>query len=541
LTQDVATPVAKDFGFELTPQPTLEERLMEALAPDPAKLTPRAPVVTFMGHVDHGKTSLMDAIRESKVVEGEAGGITQHIGAYEVVLDKGKVTLLDTPGHEAFTALRARGANMTDVVVLVVAADDGVMPQTVEAIDHAKAAGVPIIVAINKMDKPDANPKKVQQQLTEHALLSEDWGGKTIMVPVSAKTRQGIDTLLEMLLLEAELLELKADATRSAQGTVIEARQTKDRGPIATLLVQQGTLRLGDLIVAGSLAGRVRALTNDRGHRVKEALPSMPVEVLGLPDVPKAGDKFMVMTDEKLARQLLEQRRDQATKRAAVPPKRVTLDDLHQRIISGTLKELKLVLKADVQGSLEAISQSLEKINTQEVKLNIIHRLVGDISESDVMLAAASDAVIIGFHVGIDLKVQVEAVNEGVDVRIFQIIYEVVNEITSALEGMLAPRIEETFLGRAEVKRLFQVSKVGIVAGCYVTKGVIRRDALMRVIRGKDRLAETKISNLKRVKDDVREVAEGVECGISLSGNVDLQPGDLLEAWEQKEVARKLT
>jgi translation initiation factor IF-2 len=540
LDQATATQIASEFGYALAPQPSLEEQLMQELAPDPSKLVPRAPVVTFMGHVDHGKTSLLDAIRQSKIVEKEAGGITQHIGAYEVVLEKGRVTFLDTPGHEAFTALRARGANATDVVVLVVAADDGVMPQTLEAIDHAKAAGVPIVVAINKMDKPDANPQKVKQQLAERGLMAEDWGGKVIMVPVSAKTRQGIDGLLEMLLLEAELLELKADPTKSAQGVVIEARLSKDRGPIATLLIQQGTLRVGDLVVVGTLAGRVRALTSDRGHRVKEAHPASPVEILGLPGVPQAGDRFMVLTDDKRVRQLMDTRQERLAARTVTPPKRVTLDDLYQRITEGTLKELKLILKVDVQGSLEAITTSLSKLETKEVKLSIIHMGVGDISESDVMLAAASDAVVIGFHVGVDPQVQVAAVNEGVDVRIFQIIYELVNAIKAALEGLLEPKIEEVFLGRAEVRRLFQISKVGIVAGCYVNKGTIRRDAIIRVIRGKDRVAEAKVASLKRVKDDVREVAEGFECGIALEGSIDLQPGDLLEAWEQRKVARKL-
>ena len=540
LDRRVATQLAKDFGFELAPQPTLEEEVLEELKPDPAKLVFRAPVVTFMGHVDHGKTSLLDAIRQSKVAEKEAGGITQHIGAYAVVLEKGRVTFLDTPGHEAFTALRARGANVTDIVVLVVAADDGVMPQTIEAIDHAKAADVLIVVAINKMDRPDANPQKVKQQLTEHGLIAEDWGGKTIMVPVSARTGQGIDQLLEMLLLEAELLELRADPTKAAQGVVIEAKQTKDRGPITTLLVQQGTLHVGDLLVVGTISGRVRAMVNDRGHRVKDALPAMPVEVLGLPSVPKAGDRFLVIKEDKLARQLIERRQEASPDRAVIIPRRITLDDLHQRITQGQLKELKLVLKADVQGSLEAIAQSLAKIESNEVKLHIIHMGVGDISESDVMLAAASDAVVIGFHVGMDPRVQVAAVTEGVDVRIYQIIYDLINSIRAALEGLLEPRIEETFLGRAEVKRLFQVSKVGIVAGCMVTKGTIRRDATIRVIRGKERLMETKAANLKRVKDDVREVQEGVECGISLEGNADLQPGDLIEAWELKKVARKL-
>ena len=540
LDQAVATQVCKDHGFEIAPQPTLEERLVEELAPDPEKMVARAPVVTFMGHVDHGKTSLLDAIRKTKIAEGEAGGITQHIGAYEVHLDRGRVTFLDTPGHEAFTALRARGAQVTDIVVLVVAADDGVMPQTIEAMDHAKAADVPIVVAINKIDRPDANPQKIKQQLAERGLQAEDWGGKTIMVPVSAKTGEGIDQLLEMLLLEAELLELKADPTKPAQGTVIEARMAKDRGAIVTLLVQHGTLRLGDMVVIETIAGRVRAMTNDRGHRVKDAAPANAVEVLGLPSVPKAGEHFYVVADDKQARTIIESRQDRISHRPVTLPKRVTLDDLHQRITEGTLKELKLIVKSDVQGSLEAITKSLEQLSMTEVKLNIIHMGVGDVSESDVMLAAASDAVVIGFRVGIDLRVQVEAVKAGVDVRTFQIIYELVNAIRSSVEGLLEPKIEETFLGRAEVKRLFQVSKSGIVAGCYVTKGSIRRDAVMRVIRGRDRIAETKIANLKRLKDDAREVQEGVECGISLVGNIDLQPGDLLEAWELKKVARKL-
>ena len=540
LDQATAGQVAKDFGFDLAPQPTLEEQLFEDRTPDPTKLQPRAPVVTFMGHVDHGKTSLLDAIRKTKVAAGEAGGITQHIGAYEVMLPKGRVTFLDTPGHEAFTALRARGAHITDIVVLVVAADDGVMPQTLEAIDHAKAADVTIVVAINKIDRPDANPQRIKQQLADRNLLAEDWGGKTIMVPVSAKSGEGIDQLLEMLLLEAELLELKADPTRMAQGTVIESRLDKNRGPIATLLVQQGTLRVADLVLIGALAGRVRALTNDRGHRVKEAPPATPVEVLGLPGVPKAGEQFTVLTDEKLVRQLVEVRQERISKQAVIVPKRVTLDDLHQRITEGGLKELKLIVKSDVQGSLGAITQSLEQIQASEVKLNVIHQGVGDISESDVMLAAASDAVVVGFHVGMDPRVQVEAIKNGVDVRTFQIIYELVNAIRAGIEGLLEPKIEETFLGRAEVRKLFQVTKIGIVAGCHVQKGQIRRDATIRVIRGRDRLTETKISSLKRVKDDVREVGEGLECGISLEGKVDLQPGDLIEAWELKKVARKL-
>ncbi|MDP3722209.1 MAG: translation initiation factor IF-2 [Candidatus Omnitrophota bacterium] len=542
LDEPTAMKAAQAFHCDVLPQPTMEEQLLKAAAPDPEKLMARAPVVTFMGHVDHGKTSLLDAIRQAKVAEKEAGGITQHIGAYEVSLDKGHVTLLDTPGHEAFTALRARGANVTDIVVLVVAADDGVMPQTVEAIDHAKAANVPIVVAVNKVDKPEANPQKVKQQLTQYGLIGEEWGGKHIMVPVSAKTRQGIDELLEMLLLEAELLELKADPTAPAQGTVIEAKQTKDRGPVATLLVQQGTLRVGETLVVGHLVGRVRAMVNDRGHRIKEARPAQPVEVLGLPEVPEAGDRFLVVADEKAARQLAQQRQDQRAQRAVMHPKRITLEELHQRIAEGKLKDLRLILKADVQGSLEAIEQSLQKLDTEkdEVQFKILHAGIGDINESDIILASASDAIVVGFHVGIEPKVQVLAATERVDVHVYQIIYELVGAIKAAIEGLLEPTIEETFIGRAEVRKLFQISKVGIVAGCVVTKGSIRRDCTMRIIRGRERAYEGKLTSLKRVKDDAREVQEGQECGIALEGNVTLQVGDLIEAWELKKVARKL-
>jgi translation initiation factor IF-2 len=542
LDEATVTKVAPAFHCEVAPAPTLEEELLKAAAPDPAQLKARAPVVTFMGHVDHGKTSLLDAIRQAKVAESEAGGITQHIGAYEVALSKGHVTFLDTPGHEAFTALRARGANVTDVVVLVVAANDGVMPQTVEAIDHAKAADVPIIVAINKSDLPDANPQRVRQQLSQHGLLAEDWGGKTIMVPVSAKTREGIDQLLEMLLLEAELLELKADPTAPASGTVIEAKKTSDRGSVATVLIQQGTLRVGDPVVAGPVVGRIRAMTDDRGHRVKEAGPAKPVEILGLPDVPQAGDQFLVVQDEKAAREVAERRQEQRAQRAVVHPKRITLEELHTRIAEGKLKDLRLILKADVQGSLEAIEQSLMKLDVEkeEVSFRILHKGVGDINESDVILAAASDAIIVGFHVGIDPTVQVLAAAEGVDVHIYQIIYELIGAIKAAIEGLLEPTLEETFVGRAEVRKLFQVSKIGMVAGCMVVKGIIRRDAAMRVIRGKERVFDGKVLNLKRLKDDVREVQEGVECGISLEGNTDLQVGDLIEAWDVKKVARKL-
>ena len=542
LEEGIAIRVAEAFHCDVLPQPTAEEQIIQDSAPNPARLSPRAPVVTFMGHVDHGKTSLLDAIRVAKVAEKEAGGITQHIGAYEVALEKGRVTFLDTPGHEAFSALRARGANVTDVVVLVFAADDGVMPQTVEAIDHAKAAGVPIIVAINKMDKPEANAQRVKQQLTEHELVSEEWGGKTIMVPVSARSRQGIDDLLEMLLLEAELLELKADRQAPAQGTVVEAKLTHDRGPVATLLIQHGTLRVGDVVLIGAQVGRVRAMLDDRGHRVKEAGPAKPVEILGISGVPQAGDRFLVMADEKLAREIAERRREQRA-RPAAHAKHISLEELHSRIAEGKLKDLRLIVKADVQGSLEAIVQSLQKLDVEkeEVQFRILHAGVGDISESDVILAAASEAIVIGFHVGIIPQVQVIAANEGVDVRIYQVIYELINAIRAAIEGLLEPRVEEIFMGRAEVRKLFQISKIGIVAGCMVTKGLIRRDCLIRVIRGRERVIEAKIASLKRVKDDIREAQEGSECGIALEGNTDLQPGDLLEAWELKKIARKLT
>jgi translation initiation factor IF-2 len=541
LEEEAARRAAGAFHHELAPQPTLEEQLHALGAPNPERLIPAAPVVTLMGHVDHGKTSLLDAIREAKVASQEAGGITQHIGAYEVLLEKGRVTFLDTPGHEAFTALRARGANVTDIVVLVVAADDGMMPQTVEAIDHAKAADVPIVVAINKVDKPEANVQKVKQQLSQHGLISEEWGGKTIMVPVSAKTRQGVNELLDMLLLEAELLELKVDPSVPAQGTVIEAKQTRDRGPVATVLVQQGTLRMGETIIVGQVVGRVRAMSDDRGRRIPEAPPAKPVEVLGLPEVPEAGDRFMVVDDERLAKQLAQQRAA-GRRRVTMHPPRMSLEDLHRRITEGRLKELRLILKADVQGSLEAIVQSLEKLDVAKegIHLLTLHAGVGDIGEADVMLAAASDAIVVGFHVGIEPKVQVLAAVEGVDLHIYQIIYELVGAMKAAIEGLLEPEVEETFIGRAEVRRVFELSKGAFVAGCMVTKGSLRRDCAIRVIRGSERIAQGPMAGLRRVKDDVREVQEGVECGVRLEGSVTLQVGDLLEAWDVKKVARKL-
>lgn len=542
LTEATATEAAETFNCKILPRPSIEEQIFQDNAPDPKRMVPRAPVVTFMGHVDHGKTSLMDAIRATNVVEKEAGGITQHIGAYEVELDKGRVTFLDTPGHAAFSALRARGANVTDVVVLVVAADDGVKPQTVEAIDHAKAAGVPIVVAINKIDKPEADEKKVKQQLTQYDLLAEDWGGKTIMVSVSAKNGQGIDSLLEMLLLEAELLELKADPEVVAQGIVIEAKLTKDRGPVSTFLVQHGILHIGQTVLVGPYVGRIRAMYNDRGHRIKEAGAARPVEALGIGGVPRAGERFLVVKDEKLARQIAEQRKENLKDRSFSHPKHITLEELHDRIAKGKLKDLRLIVKADVQGSLEAVTQNLMKLDTEktEVHFKILHAGVGDINESDIILAAASEAIVLGFHVGINPQVQVLAASEGVDLRIYNVIYELINSIKTAIEGLLEPLLEETFLGRAEARQLFQVSKVGVVAGCKVIKGEIRRDSLIRVIRGRERIFEGKIASLKRLKDDVREVREGNECGIALEGDIDIQSGDLLEAWEIKKVARKL-
>ena len=543
IKEEDALVVAEAFGFELVEQPSLEEQLEQMCKPDEAKMVPRAPVVTFMGHVDHGKTSLLDAIRKATVADSEHGGITQHIGAYEVRLEKGQVTFLDTPGHEAFTALRARGANVTDVVVLVVAADDGVMPQTIEAIDHAKAAEVPIVVAINKIDRPEADVQRITQQLAQYELLSEEWGGKTIMVPVSAKTQEGIEDLLEMLLLEAELLELKADPTVPACGVVIEGKHTKHRGSVVTLLVQQGTLKVGEMVVVGEHSGRVRAMVGDRGRNRKEAGPATPIEILGLPDVPQAGDKFIAVADERAARQLAQQRVEQKAQKGGLDhPRHLTLEEVHQRITEGELKEFRMILKSDVQGSLEAITQSLQKLDAQtpEIRFRILHSGVGDINESDIILAAASDAIIFGFHVGMNPQVQVAAINEGVDVHLYQIIYDMVNAIRGAIEGLLDPDLEESFIGRAEVRQLFKVSKGGNAGGCMVVKGSMRRDCQVRLIRDDERIYEGKMSSLRRMKDDVKEVQEGVECGIALDGNADIQIGDFIEAWEVKKVARKL-
>lgn len=541
LDEEAANLIARDFGFELEKPPTPEEEILKSFeVVDVTKLIPRAPVVTLMGHVDHGKTSLLDAIRKSRLTEKEAGGITQHIGAYEVILGKRKVTFLDTPGHEAFTAMRARGAQATDIVILVVAADDGVMPQTVEAIDHARAAGVPIVVALNKIDKAEANPDKVKKQLMEAGLMPEEWGGKTITVGVSAKTCQGIDELLEMILLEAELLELKADPAGFAKGVVIEGKLSKGSGPVATVLVQSGTLKIGDIIIAGLYYGKVRAMIDDLGRRVSDASVSKPVEILGLPSVPQAGDIFFVVTEEKLAKDIVTRRQQEAKAKKLQPIKRITLEDLSQQVKEGKVKELRIIVKADVQGSLEALVQSLKGLDTKDIKIDVIHSGIGSVNESDVMLAAASNAIIIGFHVELSPEADEKSKLEKVDVRLYRIIYEAISDVRSAMEGLLEPHLEEVFVGRVEVRQVFKVSKVGTIAGCYVLKGKAVRNANCRLIREKAKIYEGKISSLKRFKDDVKEVAEGFECGIGLENFNDINAGDIIEVHEIRKTARKL-
>ena len=541
LTDDPVEKILKCYGYQHERQPTLEEEIRsEEEETDPSKLVHRPPVVTLMGHVDHGKTSLLDAIRESRVVEGEAGGITQHIGAYRVNLPKGTITFLDTPGHEAFTAMRARGAHVTDIVILVVAADDGVMPQTVEAIDHAKAAEATIVVALNKIDKPSANPDRVKKQLMELGLMSEEWGGKTVVVPVSAKTGEGIDQLLEMILLESELLELKANPDRLARGVVLEGKLSKGGGPIAHVLVQSGTLRVGDVLVSGTAWGRARALLDARGHRLKEAGPSAPVEAMGLNGVPGAGETFLVVPEERRAREIAMSRQEQR-KESKQPARRVmTLEEFHERLEEGRVKSLNLILKADVQGSVEALRDAVSKIPTEKAGLRFLHAGVGSVTESDVLLAEASDAVVIGFNVGMTPEAEELAKREKVDVRAYRIIYEAVNDIRAALEGLLEPRRVEQVVGRAKVLQVFKVSKVGTVAGCQVVKGKILRGSLGRLLRGAEVVHQGKISSLKRFKDDVREAAEGMQCGLSLADWTDYQPDDLIESIEVEEVAQKL-
>ncbi len=541
---DAAVLIAEEFGVraEVSTEKAAEELLKEAAEElVDERLEPRPPVVTIMGHVDHGKTSLLDAIRQTKVTEQEAGGITQHIGAYTVRVNGKQVTFLDTPGHEAFTAMRARGAKVTDIVVLVVAADDGVMPQTVEAIHHAKAAGVPLIVAINKIDKPGANPDRVKHALSEHGLIPEAWGGDTIMVEVSAKQKVGLDTLLEMILLQAEVLELKANPHRPARGTVIEAKLDRGRGPVATVLVQNGTLHVGDAFVVGTFSGRVRALIADTGGKVQEAGPSTPVEVIGLPGVPSAGDAFQVVKDERMAREIAEARALKQRTAELAGPAKVTLDDLYAKIKQGDVKELPLVIKADVQGSAEALAAAVEKLPAGTVKLRVIHNGVGGITETDVLLASASRAIIIGFNVRPEAKAAALAEQEGVDIRLYSVIYDAIADIKAAMEGLLEPTVKERVLGRAEVRQLFTIPKVGVIAGCYVIDGTITRASTgVRVVRDHVTVYEGKLGSLRRFKDDVREVQQGYECGIGIENFNDLKTGDIIEAYVLDKVAAKL-
>ncbi|MDD5568636.1 MAG: translation initiation factor IF-2, partial [Candidatus Omnitrophica bacterium] len=518
-----------------------EAALSAHQAKDEAKdLKGRSPIVTFMGHVDHGKTSLLDAIRKTKVAESEHGGITQHIGAYRVVIDHGEITFLDTPGHEAFTAMRSRGAKITDIVVLVVAADDGIMPQTQEAIDHARAAGVSIIVAINKIDKAGADIDLVKKQLAKLDLNPEDWGGKTITVAVSAKTGEGIDNLLEMIILEAQMLELKSNPNRLARGIVIEAQMSKGRGPVATLLVQNGTLHLNENIIVGNFYGKIRAMFNDHGQAVTAALPSVPVEVLGISGVPSAGEQFFAIADEKQAKNLAEARSEKEKQQQIKTIKHISLEDLHAQILEGKIKELKVILKADVQGSLEAIRETLNKLNVSEIKLDIIHAGVGNINNSDVILAVASDALILGFNVAMDDLARELVNKEGVDVKTYNIIYELANDVKAAIEGMLEPKLRKVFLGRAEIRKVLKLSRAGTIAGCFVTKGKFNRTCMIDVVRNGSVIFEGKLSSLKRFKDDVREVAEGFECGMNVSGFDQYMEGDIIEAYDIEKTARRL-
>ncbi|NLT96037.1 MAG: translation initiation factor IF-2 [Clostridia bacterium] len=537
---DTATIVAEEFGATVEVKTSKEEVLFAEVEDKPEDLVVRPPIVTIMGHVDHGKTSLLDKIRETNVIATEAGGITQHIGAYQVEIRGEKITFLDTPGHEAFTAMRARGAQVTDIAILVVAADDGVMPQTVEAIHHAKAANVPIIVAINKIDKPTSNPERVKQELTEYGLVPEEWGGDTIMVPVSALTGAGIDTLLEMILLVAEMAELKANPNRHAKGTVIEAKLDKGRGPVATLLIQTGTLNIGDFLIVGATQGRIRAMFYYKGRKLKSAGPSTPVEILGLSEVPSAGDDFIAVDDEKLAKQVAEKRQQEKHHEEITKRAKVSLDDIFAQIQQGEVKDLNIILKADVQGSIEALKQSLEKLSNDEVRVNIIHSAVGGITETDVMLATASNAIIIGFNVRPDSNAKKASEKENIDIRTYRVIYDAIDDVKAALSGLLAPEIKEVELGQAEVRAIFKVPKVGTVAGCYVTEGKITRNAKIRVVRDGVVIHDGELASLKRFKDDVKEVLSGYECGIGIERFNDIKEGDILEAYTFEEIKRAL-
>ena len=535
---DTAAIIAEELGCKVEKEVivTIEERLIDTAEDKEEDLVPRAPVVVVMGHVDHGKTSLLDYIRNSQVAEGEAGGITQHIGAYQVDVNGSPITFLDTPGHEAFTAMLARGAMITDIAILVVAADDGIMPQTVESINHAKAAEIPVIVAINKMDKPEANPDRVKQQLTEYGLVPEEWGGETICCPISAKTGLGIDSLLEMVVLTAEMRELKANPNRSAHGAVIEARLDKGRGPIATLLVQKGTLRQGDVIIAGTAVGRVRAMTDARGRKITEAGPSVPVEITGMGEVPGAGDDFHAVDDERMARTLVEQRKHENKMAASASSQKVTLDDLFSQIQQGELKDLNIIVKADVQGSAEAVKASLEKLSNEEVRVRVIHCAVGAINESDAMLASTSNAIIVGFNVRPDANAKDYAARMKVDMRMYRVIYDCINEMEAAMKGMLAPKFREVALGAAEVREVYKITGAGIIAGCYITEGKVQRNAQVRLVRDGIVIHEGVLSSLQRFKDAVKEVAQGYECGIGIEKYSDIKVGDIIEAFVMEQI-----
>ena len=537
---DTAEFVATEMGCKVEKEVTvtIEERIIDDHVDTAEELQTRAPVVVVMGHVDHGKTSTLDAIRKTSVTAGEAGGITQHIGAYTVDVNGNMITFLDTPGHAAFTSMRARGAKSTDIAILVVAADDGIMPQTIESINHAKAAEVPIIVAINKMDKPTANPDKIKEQLTKYDLIPEEWGGDTIIVPISAKTGQGLDELLEMVILTAEVQELKANPTRRAKGTVIEARLDKTRGPVATLLVQNGTLKQGDVVIAGTSVGRVRVMTNDKGRTVKTAGPSVPVEITGLAEVPTPGDEFNVVTDERMARELVEQRKQAAKDAAANAMSKVTLDNLFARMQEGEMKELPLIVKADVQGSAEAVKSSLEKISNEEVRVKVIHAGVGAINESDILLASTAGAIIVGFNVRPDAAAAASAHRSNVDMRFYRVIYEAIDEIEAAMKGMLAPKFEEVVIGHAEVRMTYKVSSVGTVCGCMVKDGKVTRDAQVRILRDNIVIHEGEVGSLQRFKDPVKEVTAGYECGMSIVKFNDIKEGDIFECFAMQEVKR---
>ena len=535
---ETAALVAMDMGCKVEKEVSVsvEEMLIDDHEDKPEDLSPRAPVVVVMGHVDHGKTSLLDHIRREHVAEGEAGGITQHIGAYRIMVHGSPITFLDTPGHEAFTSMRARGAMVTDVAILVVAADDGIMPQTVESINHAKAAEIPIIVAINKMDKPNANPERIKQQLTEYGLVSEDWGGDTIICPISAKTGEGVDNLLEMVVLTAEMRELKANPNRAAKGTVIEARLDKGRGPIMTVLIQNGTLHQGDTIIAGTSVGHVRMMTNDKGEAVQEAGPSVPVSIAGMSEVPQAGDTLNAVDDERMARELVAQRKQENKDAMIGVPKKVSLEDLFAQIQQGEIKDFNIIVKADVQGSAEAVKASLEKLTNDEVRVRVIHSAVGAISESDVMLAATSGALIVGFNIRPDNAARDYAARANVDIRLYRVIYDCINEIEAAMKGMLAPKFKEVITGHAQIRQIIKISKIGTVCGSYVTDGKIVRGAKARVIRDSAVVYEGELSSLRRFKDDVKEVSENYECGISLEKFDDVKEGDVIEAFIMEKI-----